>query len=49
MNYLSVENLTKSYSHKVLFEAISFGIEKGQKVALVAKNGSENLLFSIFY
>lgn len=48
MNYLSVENLTKSYSHKVLFEAISFGIEKGQKVALVAKNGSgKSSLFNI--
>jgi len=40
MNYLSIENLSKSYSEKLLFENISFGIEKGQKVALVAKNGS---------
>lgn len=40
MNYLSIENLSKSYSEKLLFQNISFGIEKGQKVALVAKNGS---------
>ena len=40
MNYLSVENLTKTYGEKTLFKNISFGIEQGQKVALVAKNGS---------
>ncbi|MEM1135490.1 MAG: ABC-F family ATP-binding cassette domain-containing protein [Bacteroidota bacterium] len=40
MNCLSVENLTKSFGEKVLFENISFGIEKGQKVALVAANGT---------
>ena len=39
MNFLSVENLTKWYSDKLLFENISFGINKGQKVALIAKNG----------
>jgi ATP-binding cassette subfamily F protein uup len=40
MNYLSVENLSKSYGDKVLFQNISFGLEKGQKVALIAKNGT---------
>lgn len=40
MNYLSAENVSKSYSEKILFENISFGIESGQKMALVAKNGS---------
>ncbi len=40
MNYLSVENISKSYGEKVLFEDISFGINKDQKVAFVAKNGS---------
>lgn len=40
MNYLSVENLAKSYGIQVLFEDVNFGIEKGQKMALVAKNGS---------
>ena len=40
MNYLSVENLTKYYGDKLLFKDISFGIDKGQKVALIAKNGT---------
>ena len=39
MNLLSVENLSKWYGEKLLFENISFGINKGQKVALIAKNG----------
>ncbi|WP_341220534.1 ABC-F family ATP-binding cassette domain-containing protein [Polaribacter atrinae] len=40
MNYLSVENISKSYGERILFEDISFGISKDQKVAFVAKNGS---------
>lgn len=40
MNLLSVENLTKWYGDKLLFEQISFGIDKGQKTALIAKNGT---------
>ncbi|MFY9242546.1 MAG: ABC-F family ATP-binding cassette domain-containing protein [Polaribacter sp.] len=40
MNYLSVENISKSYGEKVLFKDISFGINKDQKIAFVAKNGS---------
>lgn len=40
MNYLSVENITKTYGARTLFKDISFGIQEGQKVALVAKNGS---------
>lgn len=40
MNYLSVEKLTKSFGEKILFEDITFGIEKGQKIALIAKNGT---------
>lgn len=40
MNYLSVENLKRSYGERILFEDITFGIDKGQKVALVAKNGT---------
>lgn len=39
MNYLTVENISKSYGEKTLFENISFSINKGQKVAFVAKNG----------
>lgn len=40
MNYLTVENISKSYGDKVLFQDISFGINKDQKIAFVAKNGS---------
>ncbi|MGB0870678.1 MAG: ABC-F family ATP-binding cassette domain-containing protein [Flavobacteriales bacterium] len=40
MNLLSVENITKSFGDRVLFENISFGIDKGDKIALVARNGS---------
>ena len=40
MNYLSVENISKSYGERVLFDNISFGINKDQKVAFVAKNGT---------
>ncbi len=40
MNLLTVENLTKSFGEKLLFENISFGIEVGQKVALIARNGA---------
>lgn len=39
-NFLHVENLSKSYGDKPLFENISFDILKGEKVALIAKNGS---------
>ncbi|MRJ09796.1 ABC transporter ATP-binding protein [Ornithobacterium rhinotracheale] len=40
MNYITAENLTKSYGLKVLFKDISFHINEGDKIALVAKNGS---------
>jgi ATP-binding cassette subfamily F protein uup len=40
MNYLSVENLTKSFGERVLFADLTFGIDQGQKVAIIAKNGS---------
>ena len=40
MNYLSVENISKSFGERVLFENISFGINKDQKIAFIAKNGS---------
>ena len=40
MNYLSVENISKSFGEKTLFENISFGINKDQKIAFIAKNGS---------
>ncbi len=40
MHYLSVENLSKSFIEKPLFTDISFNIEQGDKIALVAKNGA---------
>lgn len=40
MNYLSVENISKAYGERVLFEDLSFGINKDQKIAFVAKNGT---------
>lgn len=40
MNYVTAENLTKSYGIKVLFQNISFNINEGDKIAIVAKNGS---------
>ncbi len=38
--YLVVQNLTKSFGAQVLFEDISFGIAEGQKVGLIAQNGT---------
>ena len=40
MNYLTLENITKSFGEKVLFENINLTIAKGQKIALIAKNGT---------
>jgi ABC transport system ATP-binding/permease protein len=40
MNFLSVENLTKSFGERVLFSDLTFGIDQGQKVSIIAKNGS---------
>lgn len=40
MNLLTVENISKSYGELVLFSDISYGINKDQKIALIAKNGS---------
>lgn len=40
MNYISIDNISKAFSDKLLFENISFGIEKGEKTALVAANGT---------
>ena len=40
MNYLTLENVTKSYGPKVLFNNINLIINKGDRIALVAKNGT---------
>jgi ATP-binding cassette subfamily F protein uup len=39
MNYLSADNISKSYDEKWLFRNLSFGIGQGERVALVGKNG----------
>lgn len=39
ISYLQVDNLSKRFGEQLLFENLSFGIGKGQKVALIAKNG----------
>lgn len=39
MNILSAENLTKSYGVKILFEEMTFGLAKGQKAAMIGRNG----------
>jgi len=40
MNYLTLENVSKTYGEKVLFDEIDFQISKGEKIAIVAKNGA---------
>ncbi len=40
MQFLSVENASKSYGEKILFKDVTFTISKGDKIALIAKNGS---------
>ena len=40
MNYLTLENVSKSYGEKTLFKNITLHIDKGQKIGLIAKNGS---------
>ena len=39
-SYLQIENISKSYGEKVLFEQIGFNINEGDKIALIAPNGS---------
>ena len=40
MNYLSAENISKSYGDQVLFEGLTFGLGRGDKTALIARNGA---------
>lgn len=40
LNYLTVENISKSYGELTLFKDISFSVHKDQKIAFVAKNGT---------
>jgi len=39
-SYLQVENISKSYGEKILFDKISFNINEGDKIALIAPNGT---------
>ncbi|WP_289757699.1 ABC-F family ATP-binding cassette domain-containing protein [uncultured Duncaniella sp.] len=38
--YLQVENLTKSYGDRMLFDSVTFGVNEGDKIGLIAKNGT---------
>jgi ABC transport system ATP-binding/permease protein len=40
MNYLSAENISKSFGDQSLFEGITFGLSKGEKTAIIARNGT---------
>ena len=40
MNLLTVENISKAYGELVLFKDLSFGVNKDQKIAFIAKNGT---------
>ncbi len=39
-SYLQVENLTKSFGDRLLFDSVTFGVEEGDKIGLIAKNGT---------
>ncbi|GGH53870.1 ABC transporter ATP-binding protein [Dyadobacter endophyticus] len=45
MNYLSAENIAKSFGDRWLFKNISFGISRGDKVALIGTNGTGKTTF----
>lgn len=40
MNYASIEQISKAYGERVIFQNLSFGINAGQKIGLIAKNGT---------
>jgi len=40
LNYLTLENINKSFGEKLLFNSINLTIAKSQKIALIAKNGT---------
>lgn len=40
ISYLQIENLTKSYGDRMLFDSVTFGVNQGDKIGLIAKNGT---------
>jgi len=40
LNYASIENISKSFGERIIFKDLSFGINEGQKIGLIAKNGT---------
>lgn len=40
VSYLQIENVTKSYGDRVLFDSITFGVNQGDKIGIIAKNGT---------
>lgn len=40
VSYLQIENLTKSYGDRILFSDVTFGVNQGDKIGLIAKNGT---------
>lgn len=40
ISYLQIENLTKSHGDRMIFADVTFGINQGDKIALIAKNGT---------
>ena len=40
MNLLNVENISKTYSEKILLNNVSFGINEGDKIGIIGLNGS---------
>ena len=45
-NMLSVEDLTKTYGERTLFEGLTFGVQEGERVALVARNGAGTVSYT---
>jgi len=40
ISYLQLENITKSYGDRLLFADVTFGVSQGEKIGLIAKNGT---------
>ncbi len=40
MNLISIDNISKTHGDKILFDGVSFGVENGEKIALIGVNGS---------